>query len=84
MARVFPFILEAKYKTLHVKQAWAELENSAEKQSAQALIDQVRQIYTVNPSVHSIPTLHIKHTLSKSKTRLNVLIMVCQNYKIKF
>ena len=84
MARVFPFILEAKHKTLHVKQAWAELENSAEKQSAQALIDQVRQIYTVNPSVHSIPTLHIKHTLSKSKIRLNVLIMVCQNYKIKF
>ena len=83
MARLFPFILKAEHKTLHVKQAWAELENSAEKQSAQALIDQVRQIYTVNPSVHSIPTLHIKHTLSKSKTRLNVLIMVSQNYKIK-
>ena len=26
MARVFPFILKTKYKTLHVKQAWAELE----------------------------------------------------------
>ena len=25
-----------------------------------------------------------KHTLSKSKTRLNVLIMICQHYKIKF
>ena len=33
MARVFPFILKAKYKTLHVKRAWAwaELENSAKK-----------------------------------------------------
>ena len=83
MARIFPFILKAKHKTLHVKQAWVELENSAEKQSAQGSIDQVMQIYTINPSVHSIQTLHIKHTLSKSKTRLNVLIMVSQNYKIK-
>ena len=41
MARVFPFILKVKHKTLHVKQAWAELEISAEKQSAQALIDRV-------------------------------------------
>ena len=30
VARVFPFILKTKHKTLHVKQAWAELENSAE------------------------------------------------------
>ena len=59
MARVFPFILKTKNKTLHVKQAWAELENSAEKQSARASIDQARQIYTVNPTEHSIPTLHI-------------------------
>ena len=57
MARVFPFILKAKHKTLHDKQAWAKLENFAEKQSAQASIDQARQIYTVNPAVHSIPTL---------------------------
>ena len=41
MARVFPFILKTKHKTLHVKHAWAELENSAEKQSAQASTDQV-------------------------------------------
>ena len=34
VARVFPFILKAKYKTRHVKQAWAELEISAEKKSA--------------------------------------------------
>ena len=41
MARVFPFILKEKYKTLHVKQAWAELENSTEKQFARTLIDRV-------------------------------------------
>ena len=41
MARVFPFILEAKHKTLHIIWAWAKLENSAEKQFAQALIDRV-------------------------------------------
>ena len=41
MAKVFPFILKAKHKTLHVKRAWAELENSVEKQSTQALIDRV-------------------------------------------
>ena len=34
MARVFPFILKAKYKTLHVKRAWAELENLEKKKSA--------------------------------------------------
>ena len=39
VARVFPFILKAKYKTLHVKRVWAELEKSAEKQSARASID---------------------------------------------
>ena len=32
VARVFPFILKAKHKTLHVKRAWVELEDSAEKQ----------------------------------------------------
>ena len=41
MVRVFPFILKVIHKTLHVIRAWAELENSAEKQSARALIDQV-------------------------------------------
>ena len=30
VARIFPFILKAKHKTLYVKRAWAELENSAE------------------------------------------------------
>ena len=34
MARIFPFILKAKHKTLHVIWAWAELENPVEKQSA--------------------------------------------------
>ena len=33
MARVFPFILKAKHKTLHVIWAWVELENSTEKHS---------------------------------------------------
>ena len=41
MARVFPFILKTKHKTLHVKRAWAKLEISAEKQSVQASIDRV-------------------------------------------
>ena len=41
MARVFPFILKVKHKTLHIKWAWVELENSIEKQSARVLIDQV-------------------------------------------
>ena len=70
MIRVFSFILKAKHKTFHIKRAWVELENSAEKQSTQASIDLAKQIYTVNLVVHSIPTLYIKHTLSKSKTRL--------------
>ena len=59
MARVFPFILRAKHKTLHVKQAWAKLENSVEKKSARTSINRARQIYIVNPTVHSILTLHI-------------------------
>ena len=59
MARVFPFIPRAKHKTLHIKQAWAELKNFVEKQSARLLIDRARQIYTVNPAEHLIPTLHI-------------------------
>ena len=31
VARVFPFTLKAKHKTLHIIWVWAELENSAEK-----------------------------------------------------
>ena len=41
VTRVFPFILKEKHKNLHVKRAWAELENSAEKQSARISIDWV-------------------------------------------
>ena len=41
VARVFPFILKTKHKTLHVKQAWVKLKNSAEKQFAWDLIDRV-------------------------------------------
>ena len=50
MARVLPFIHKTKHKTLHVKRAWVELENFAEKQSTRASIDRARQIYTVNPA----------------------------------
>ena len=41
MARVFSFILKTKHETLHIKRAWAELENSAEKHFAQVSIDRV-------------------------------------------
>ena len=41
MAKVFSFILKIKHKTLHVKQAWAELENSIEKHSSRVSIDRV-------------------------------------------
>ena len=41
VAWVFPFILKTKHKTLHVKRAWAELENSTEKRFAQVSIDRV-------------------------------------------
>ena len=41
MASVFAFILKEKYKTLHVKRAWAELENFVAKQSARVSIDRV-------------------------------------------
>ena len=80
MARVFPFIPKAKHKTLHVKWAWVELENSAKKQSAQASIDRVnnKSCSTLNSNFTH------KHTLSKSKTKLNLLVMVFQHYKLKF
>ena len=84
MVRVFPFIPRAKHKTLHVIWAWAELENSAQKQSVQTSINRVRQIYTVNPAEHSIPTLHINILWASLKQDENVLIMVCQHYKMKF
>ena len=41
VARVFPFILKEKHKTLHVIWFWAELEKFAEKHSVQASIDRV-------------------------------------------
>ena len=39
VARVFPFILKTKHKSIHDKRAWAELENFAEKQSTRTSID---------------------------------------------
>ena len=66
VVRVFLFILKTKHKILHVKWAWAELENFVENQSAPVSIDWVKfsidrakQIYIVNPTVHSILTLHL-------------------------
>ena len=49
VARVFPFILKAKHKTLHVKRVWVELEILQKKQSAWLSINRARHIYTVNP-----------------------------------
>ena len=72
VARIFPFILKTKHKTLHVKRAWVELEILQKKQFAWlsinwVLIDRVRQIYTINLAVTRFQ-LYIKtHTLSKSK-----------------
>ena len=78
MVRVFPFILKAKHKTLHVKRAWAELENSVEKQSASFDRSSHADLHNKSCSTLNSNFTH-KHTLSKSKTRLNVLIMVCQH-----
>ena len=41
VARVFPFILRVKHKTLYVKWAWAELEILQKNKSAQDSIDRV-------------------------------------------
>ena len=41
MVTIFPFTLKTKHETLHVKQAWAKLENSREKQYARVSTDQV-------------------------------------------
>ena len=41
VATVFPFILRAKHKILHVKRAWVELENFVENQSTWVSIDWV-------------------------------------------
>ena len=51
VVRVFSFILKTKHKTLHVKRAWAELENSAEKHSARVSIDRERENCIVNSAV---------------------------------
>ena len=41
MVRVFPFIVEAKHKTLHIIWAWVKLEILQKKQSARGSIDGV-------------------------------------------
>ena len=69
MARVFPFILKAKYKTLHVKRAWAELENSAEKHSARALIDRVK--FSINRALQKVNSNFLQ--LFDSNFTINIL-----------
>ena len=84
VARVFPFILKTKHKTLHVKRAWVELEILQKKQSARLWIIRSSQANLHNKSCSTLDSNFThKHTFSKSKIRLNVLIMVCQHYKMK-
>ena len=72
VARVFPFILKAKHKILHVKRAWAELENSAEKHytsfdRSSLILDRSSQTNLHNKSCNTLNSNSThKHTLSKS------------------
>ena len=82
MVRVFPFILKAKHKTLHVIRAWAELEilqknNLHEfrsiKSNFRSIESNFRSIEPCKKLIvifcnYSIPTLHT-NTLSKSKNK---------------
>ena len=45
MARVFPFTLKAKHKTLHIKRAWAELENLKKKKKIYIRFDRSSLIF---------------------------------------
>ena len=83
VARVFPVILKAKHKTLHVKRAWAKLEilQKSILHDLRSIKSNFRSIEPCRKTIvifcnYSIPTLQT-NTLGKSKTRLNVLIMVC-------
>ena len=49
-----------------------ELEILQKTHSARLSIDQASQNCTLNSTVNLIPTLHKRHTLSKSKTRLTI------------
>ena len=44
-------LLKTKHKILHIKRAWAKLENSAEKHYARVSIDRARQNCTINSAV---------------------------------
>ena len=77
MARVFPFKLKAKHKTLHVKRAWAELEKFCKKtiytnfDRSSLILDQSSQADLHSKSCSTLDSNFThKHTLSKSKTRL--------------
>ena len=82
MARVFSFILKTKHKTLHVKRAWAELENSAQKHSARVSIDRERENYIVNSAVTRfqlyIKRIHFDHVLLLPTSRKLTDMTMCK------
>ena len=89
MARVFPFILKTKHKILYVKWAWVgkfckkKIYTNFDRSSL--IFDRLSQADLHSKSCNILDSnFTLKYTLSKSKTRLNVLIMVCQHYKTKF
>ena len=69
MDRVFRFTLKVKHKTLHVIWAWAELENSAEKHSARALIDRVK--FSINRALQKVNSNFLQ--LFDSNFTINIL-----------
>ena len=76
MARVFSFILKAKYKTLHIKRAWAELEKFYRKtiyisfDRSSLILDRSSKanLHSKSCSLLDSNFTH-KHTLSKSKNK---------------
>ena len=86
-----PFILKGKHITLHVIRAWAWIGKVCRKTICMSfdrlslICDRSSLVDLHNKSYNILySNFTHKHTLSKSKTRLNVLIMVCQHYIMKF
>ena len=86
MARVFPFILKTKHKTLHVKPSLGWVGKFCRKtiytnfDRSSLIFDWSSQVDLHSKYCRTLSSnFTLKHTLSKSKTRLNVLIMVCQH-----
>ena len=89
--RVFPFTLKTKHKTLHVKPGLDWVGKFCRKtictsfDRSSLIFDRLSQTDLYSKSCNTLDSnITLKHTLSKSKTRVNVLIMVCQHYKLKF